>query len=41
MGLKKGQINSELLEKGFKVLRLWECEIRKMNLNMFKDKLDL
>jgi len=26
----------ELLDKGFKVLRLWECEIRSMNLNKFK-----
>lgn len=32
---------SELLQKGFKVLRLWEFEIRKMNLNDFKSKLDI
>jgi len=25
----------ELIEKGFKVLRLWECEIRKMEINEF------
>lgn len=30
----------ELLEKGFKVLRLWECEIRKLNIEEFKDKLE-
>lgn len=29
----------ELLEKGFKVLRLWEFEIRKMDINGFKEKL--
>lgn len=29
----------ELLEKGFKVLRLWECEIKQMNLETFKEKL--
>lgn len=29
----------ELLEKGFKVLRLWEHEIRPMQLNEFKDML--
>lgn len=30
---------SELIKKGFKVLRLWEFEIRKMNLNEFKFRL--
>ena len=30
---------SELLGKGFKVLRLWECEIKPMELNDFKIKL--
>jgi len=30
----------ELLEKGFKVLRLWEFEIKEMNLNDFKEKLN-
>jgi len=30
---------SELLEKGFKVLRLWECEIRVMDINKFKESL--
>ena len=29
----------ELVEKGFKVLRLWEFEIKEMNLNDFKDKI--
>lgn len=29
----------ELLEKGFKVLRLWECEIKKLSLEQFKEKL--
>ena len=29
----------ELIENGFKVLRLWEFEIRKMNIKGFKDKL--
>lgn len=29
----------ELLEKGFKVLRLWEREIRALNLDEFKEKL--
>lgn len=28
-----------MIEKGFKVLRLWEREIRAMDLNKFKDKL--
>ena len=28
---------SELLDKGFKVLRLWEREIRVMELNDFKE----
>jgi very-short-patch-repair endonuclease len=30
---------SELLEKGFKVLRLWECDIKNMELYNFQDKL--
>ena len=29
----------ELIEKGFKVLRLWEFEIKDMELNQFKNKL--
>lgn len=29
----------ELLEKGFKVLRLWEIEIKEMNINSFKERL--
>jgi len=32
---------SELLEKGFKVLRLWECEINEMGLVEFKERLNL
>ena len=31
---------SELIEKGFKVLRLWEHEIRKMSITNFKEKLN-
>ena len=31
--------NKELIEKGFKVLRLWEYEIEKMNLDDFKKTL--
>ena len=31
---------SELLEKGFKVLRLWEHEIKDMDLNKFEEKLE-
>jgi len=30
---------SELLDKGFKVLRLWEFEIKEMDINNFKNKL--
>jgi len=30
----------ELIEKGFKVLRLWECEIRAMELNDFQERLN-
>lgn len=30
---------SELIEKGFKVLRLWEIDIKNMDLNSFKKKL--
>ena len=30
---------SELLENGFKVLRLWGSEIKQLDLNKFKDKL--
>ncbi len=30
---------SELLSKGFKVLRLWEHEIKKLDLNKFKQKI--
>jgi len=29
----------ELIEKGFKVLRLWEFEIKEMDLNDFKDRI--
>lgn len=39
-GTEKDKIRtSELIEKGFKVLRLWESEIRKMNLEDFKLKI--
>ena len=31
----------ELIEKGFKVLRLWEYEIKAMNVNEFKERLNL
>lgn len=30
----------ELIEKGFKVLRLWECEIIPMSLDKFKERLE-
>lgn len=30
----------EMKEKGYKVLRLWECKIRKMNLDEFREILD-
>jgi len=30
---------SELIEKGFKVLRLWECEIRPMTIKQFEERL--
>lgn len=30
---------SEIIEKGFKVLRLWEFEIKEMNINNFKNRL--
>ena len=30
----------ELIEKGFKVLRLWESEIKTMNLDKFKTKIN-
>ena len=29
----------ELMIKGFKVLRIWECEIKELNLNKFEEKL--
>ncbi len=31
---------NELKEKGFKVWRLWECDIKKMELNNFKEKIN-
>ena len=41
VGLDRDHIRTkELLNKGFKVLRLWECEIRPMNINNFKIKLE-
>ncbi len=40
VGLDRDHIRTkELVEKGFKVLRLWEFEIRKMDINQFKNKL--
>ena len=39
-GLDRDHIRTkELIEKGFKVLRLWERDIRKMNINQFELKL--
>jgi len=39
-GLEKDHIRTkELIEKGFKVLRLWEREIKTIELNDFKNKL--
>ena len=31
--------NKELVEKGFKVLRLWECEIKEMTISEFESKI--
>lgn len=40
IGNEKDHIRtSELIEKGFRVLRLWECEINKMGLVEFKEKI--
>ncbi len=40
VGLEKDHIRTEeLIDKGFKVLRLWERDIRKMELNDFKEKI--
>ncbi len=40
IGLEKDHIRTkELIEKGFKVLRLWENEIKVMDINSFKNKL--
>ncbi len=40
-GLDKDHIRTrELIEKGFKVLRLWESEIKQMSLNDFKIKIE-
>ncbi len=42
IGLEKDHIRTkELLEKGFKVLRLWECEIKEMSIDKFKEDLDI
>ena len=39
-GVEKDNIRTkELIEKGFKVLRLWESEIKIMNLREFKNKI--
>ncbi len=40
MGLEKDHIRTkELIEKGFKVLRLWEREIKVMDINDFKERI--
>ncbi len=40
VGLPKDHIRTkELIEKGFKVLRLWERDINKININTFQNKL--
>ncbi len=40
VGLEKDHIRTnELIEKGFSVLRLWESEIKVMNINDFENKL--
>ncbi len=40
IGLERDHIRTkELIDNGFKVLRLWEFEIRKMNVKGFQDKL--
>ena len=40
VGLDKDHIRTnELIEKGFKVLRLWECEIKHMNIINFQERL--
>ncbi len=40
VGLEKDHIRTkELIEKGFKVLRLWENEIKRMDINDFKERL--
>ena len=40
IGLEKDHFRTkELIEKGFRVLRLWERDIKKMNLNEFKEKI--
>ena len=40
IGLEKDHVRTkELIEKGFKVLRLWEKDIKNMKLKEFKEKL--
>lgn len=40
IGLEKDRIRTkELIEKGFRVLRLWECEIKELDLSKFKRRL--
>ncbi len=42
IGLDKDHIRTkELIEKGFKVLRLWERDIKVMNISDFKEKINL
>ena len=38
---KDNMRTKELLEKGFKVLRLWECEIKGMRINKFKEDMEI
>jgi len=40
IGIEKDHIRTkELKEQGFKVLRLWECEIKQMCLENFKKQI--
>jgi very-short-patch-repair endonuclease len=40
--IKRDQLRtSELIEKGFRVLRLWEHEINDMDIEIFKDRMEL
>ena len=42
IGLERDRIRTkELIEKGFKVLRLWEFEIKEMDINQFQKRISL